>query len=280
MLSTAHYFETQRRGDPSSRWDLATTMAKLSRFHAIAPPHVIVPAEIDSALDCAALSVQLFGIGLAHVTGLAFDFGGPIELPEGVDVPPGVRSQLTELRDATMEMMMLANPPLTGVEPQPRLETARVLADADAKFSDGQGALARQIVDHKLRGRLGDVITATELVDILEPMTAALLARGRDPLAFLDDKQQLSQFLHSLPSRWVTRELRRMRHANSQKKWEPHDLNDVNALSIAVPYCDVVVTERQWAHHLNDSGLAAQFGTTVLHRLADLTGVLISADVN
>jgi len=31
------------------------------------------------------------------------------------------------------------------------------------------------------------------------------------------------------------------------------DLNDLAALSIAVAYCDVVVTEKQWAHVLRRS---------------------------
>jgi hypothetical protein len=46
-----------------------------------------------------------------------------------------------------------------------------------------------------------------------------------------------------------------------------------------VPYCDVVVTERQWARHINSSGLAKRYGTTVLHDLAELTNVLVTATV-
>ncbi len=89
----------------------------------------------------------------------------------------------------------------------------------------------------------------------------------------------MQEFLKGVPSRWITRELRRVRHRNPQQPWHPHDLNDVNALSVAVPYCDVVVTERQWATHLTDLGLAEQYGPTVLHDLSGLTEVLIGATV-
>lgn len=72
-------------------------------------------------------------------------------------------------------------------------------------------------------------------------------------------------------------ELRRVRLRNPQQPWKRNDLNDLLFLSIAVPYCDVVVTERQWARHINQLGLAQQHGTTVLHDLTDLTEVLSAA---
>jgi len=78
-----------------------------------------------------------------------------------------------------------------------------------------------------------------------------------------------------IPSRWVECEMRRLRHANPQKQWEGNDLNDVMALSVAVPYCDVVVTERQWAHFVGVAKLDRRFNTTVisdLRRLPELLG--------
>ena len=72
-----------------------------------------------------------------------------------------------------------------------------------------------------------------------------------------------------------------MRLRNRQQPWTKCDLNDdVLALSIAVPYCDIVVTERQWARHINQLGLAERYGTTVLHDLAELTEVIIAATIN
>jgi DNA-directed RNA polymerase subunit H (RpoH/RPB5) len=49
-LSAQHYYETQHRGDRGSRGDLAQTMLSFSRDDAIAPPHVVVPHEIEVAL--------------------------------------------------------------------------------------------------------------------------------------------------------------------------------------------------------------------------------------
>ena len=95
--------------------------------------------------------------------------------------------------------------------------------------------------------------------------------------AFVGDRARVQHFLENVPSRWVTRELRRVRHRNRQQQWQRGDLNDVNALSVATPYCDVVVTERQWARHLNHEGLAEKYGTVVIHDLTELPSLLAAA---
>ncbi len=68
--------------------------------------------------------------------------------------------------------------------------------------------------------------------------------------------------------------MRRLRHANPQKQWEGNDLNDVMALSVVVPYCDVVVTERQWAHSVGVAKLDRRFNTTVISDLRKLPELL------
>jgi len=51
---------------------------------------------------------------------------------------------------------------------------------------------------------------------------------------------------HSHPARSLggeDTELKRAAHRNRQTKWKSNDLIDIDAMSLAVPYCDVVVTE-------------------------------------
>jgi hypothetical protein len=78
----------------------------------------------------------------------------------------------------------------------------------------------------------------------------------------------------AMPSRWVEKELRRLRQSNPQKRWEGNDLNDVTALSIVVPYCDVVITERSWTAMLNSQKISRRFNTQVLHDLRELPDLL------
>ncbi|ABW12186.1 hypothetical protein Franean1_2763 [Parafrankia sp. EAN1pec] len=281
VLSAAHYYETHRRASWASRLDLATTMASLSKFHTIAPPHVIVPAEIDAAMTsyCGtrhrSININIFGVGINH----AFSSEIPLDrmkLPDDAAIPPELRIQIRETFVQTMELAGLADP---GGKLALMLETARKFQEADQKFADGQTALAGKIDAHKLRHRLGDIVTGTEIAEIIDPLIASCLRHGIEPMGFVSDRDRVRQFLEDLPSRWVTRELRRLRHRNPQQRWHPHDLNDVNALSAAVPYCDVVVTERQWARHINSSGLSDRYSTTVLHDLSRIPEALINATI-
>ncbi len=54
-------------------------------------------------------------------------------------------------------------------------------------------------------------------------------------------------------------------------------MNDLSALSRAIVYCDVVVTERVWADIVRRTALERRFNTTVLRDLAELVPLVVSA---
>ena len=53
-----------------------------------------------------------------------------------------------------------------------------------------------------------------------------------------------------------------------------NDIYDIDALALATPYCDVVVTEKACHHILSTAKMAERMNTSLLHRLADLPAVL------
>lgn len=281
VLSTAHYFETQRRADPQSRQDLGETMKKFSRFHAIAPVNTVVPAEIRHYLTGQALTAQinLFGVGYRH----AFNTNltpGRIDPKVLALLPPGQRTAAVEKFNHEAESFLLAAPATSTGADRRMLEIATAIREGAQKFVDTHNTIREHIDTYRLRGRLGDVSMSAELGDIFTPLSAECQRNGIDVTELLATRQRCQDLLQGLPSRWVTSELSRVRHRNPQQPWTKSDLNDFAALSVAVPYCDVVVTERQWARHINQLGLAQRYGTTVLHDLTELTDVLIAASVN
>ncbi|MFF2396333.1 hypothetical protein [Nocardia sp. NPDC058114] len=280
VLSTAHYYETQARSNPRSRRELGATIADFSRFHAIAPTRVVVPAEIQQALTGRPLTSQmnLFGVGFNHAFHTDADLGSP-DPSKLADTPFGQHAELRAAYRWWAELCVLAAPPPSNGAEQRMLEVARTIRDGAQTFVDTQDTIGGYVASNRLRDRLDEVAISTELEDIWEPLIAGCRERGvdvRDRIATIDSARAL---LQALPSRWVMSELRRVRLRNPQQLWKKNDLNDLLALSIAVPYCDVVVTERQWAVRVNELGLAQQYGTTVLHDLTDLTGVLVAKSV-
>jgi hypothetical protein len=68
-------------------------------------------------------------------------------------------------------------------------------------------------------------------------------------------------------------------HADEQERdpgLDENDIYDIDALEAAVPYCDVVVTEKYACEIINRSGLADCFSTKVVRRLDDLIPILQS----
>ena len=53
-----------------------------------------------------------------------------------------------------------------------------------------------------------------------------------------------------------------------------NDIYDIDALALATPYCDVVVTEKACHHILSTAKMNERMNTSLLYRLADLPTVL------
>ncbi|MDQ3764451.1 MAG: hypothetical protein M3460_23685 [Actinomycetota bacterium] len=277
-LSSAHYFEAHKQAVAQRRVDLARTMLELSRLDAIAPPHVIVPYEIEAALiEVLGLAyeppqpLKLFGHGANHVHATdVFTYTAPDEF-EGHFLAPDLRNLLTVHGQAQLEFITLADCPEFG---NTRIQLNKHMRLTVAKFVDGQNTV-RDRLEKLGHHRLGDMMTATAILDIVEPLLATA-ERLEVDLDRLSDggRKLINSFVEAMPSRWVEKELRRLRQSNPQKRWEGNDLNDVTALSIAVPYCDVVITERSWTAMLNSQKINARFNTQVLHDLRELPDLL------
>jgi hypothetical protein len=58
------------------------------------------------------------------------------------------------------------------------------------------------------------------------------------------------------------------------RKVEHNDIRDLDWLSVAVPYSNIVVAEQYWGRKIRTTGLAAKYGTVVLASLLDLPAQL------
>jgi hypothetical protein len=280
-LSAGHFIETWRQRRARQRHDLASTMATISRNHTIAPPHRLLPAELDHAFQrrfgrpATPLPVQPFGCGVEHVTGIH----------DGPPIPDAMRAAVLtinpdlgerELANA-IDQLLLAGPaqdmPIAGIPLPPMLPAQN--------FAAVQNEQVRLFIEHETdKGTRRRAVAARELWDMKEPLEAAMRRAGiwwEEIIALEADGT--TDLMLDLPSRAPALELMWRQHDNTQTTWEPNDMTDIGYLSTAVAYCDVVVTERKWEHMLNQSGVAQRFGTTVISNLADLTEVLVTQSV-
>jgi hypothetical protein len=284
-LSAAHYFETSKVANEDRRRTLATIMLELSGMTTIAPPQVIVPWELENALlevfnlDGSRPEIELFGLGATHA--LATDslaYRAPSTW-EGKDLPENVRAELQRRLSPVIELALLGRIAPPGVlvgEATAWLNDARRLTDD--RFVAGQRDVRRRL-DDVGRQRLPDLMLATAVVDIIDPLMSLSAKYGIAQGQLFDDPDVARELIRRAHSRWVDMELRRVRQANRQKDFEGNDLNDLVALSIAVPYCDIVVTERMWTGMINGAKINQPFDTAVISDLRYLPPLLSASTV-
>ena len=116
------------------------------------------------------------------------------------------------------------------------------------------------------RGRLRDVVSSRYvLIELFDMLQEGIAARGSDLDEVFDEKRHSYRaFVDSMPSGDVHVSLQVAAHQSPSTRWKPNDYFDIDALSLAVPYCSIVATDRQRAHELSVSGAAERLETAVV----------------
>ena len=89
--------------------------------------------------------------------------------------------------------------------------------------------------------------------------------------AGLEDVRRL---VDAMPSADARVSFLTMAHRNPQTRWERNDIFDIDAVSVAVPYCDIVATDNHAHHILHASRVPDRLGATVLRDLPSLVADL------
>lgn len=197
-----------------------------------------------------------------------------LEGPRGI--PPGLKTRLqAELNEALEEALLRAGP---AAHATAGVDLSK--SDHAERFVKYEVSLALAIANAGVKGSaLYDTIRTSDLRDIYPAVVEALVRAGLDPDVFpgLLGRRGLLEFVDDLPTRYVTNVLRRSKHVQRQQRWEPNDFIDIVALPVPAVYCDVVVTEKQWVHHLRLGKIEERFETQLLSDTAKLTDVLVAA---
>src|SRR5688572_246781 len=97
----------------------------------------------------------------------------------------------------------------------------------------------------------------------------ALSERGVAYEEFFQNHARARQLTRVMPSTAVAVELTSAWHRNRDHKWTANDIFDIDALSGAVPYCDIVVMEKACHHVLVSAGFESLMHTALLRSILD-----------
>lgn len=273
-LSFSHFDETLRRQDKNSRVKLASLMASLSKGITMCPHKIIIDAEIRNAIlvrlgkNPLDLRSWIFGKGVSH----AFGSVGTLVRKEGTSGPDLPEEKHKEILDymnspeaivKVMEMAVATD------------ENTKLYQETVEQMEKNRREIAQRIKDNDLRYRAA---IATFLADFLGPMLFKCLNEFgltiRDILTEETTREDMEAFFRNMPSLYCSFILTNRRDQLLQRPIKPNDINDIGFLSMAIPYCDIVVTESMWASVARQEKLHQEYDTTLLSSVTELDGVI------
>jgi hypothetical protein len=282
-LSSVHYMELAENPRDNQRTEAANVMVKLSRFVTMAPIGKVIKEELATGFNrrfgrpAFPVKVPKFGNGVGFAFGETVNFrlvGGTADDRAAIEAQVGMSIAEMEARvNAAAEYDLLAQPSramssqIPGYDPY----AARRVADQElASFNVMVNSLR---TDPDLASRPLDAICARQFLhEFMDHYTQAQLDAGFtvNRTAF-HSREELSGFLMSLPSRRVATMIQFHYLQDVHRDWAINDLRDIHALSLAIPYCDVVVTDKKaWDATANRAHLDTEFKTRIFRRLAEL----------
>lgn len=283
-LSATHYMEVTKIANVRQRTDIANVMSEISHFITLASPAQRLDFEIAAALGRrysrlpAPSPLQPIGVGFSFAFGLRDGPMGRVKLVDAgkSETEAGVIAELEFSSNQIMEYMVLRGPgdgDIAEMEEYDRYAAQRVATER-AESEQRKRELIRA---GDARGiSLDDVVHARMMAWYVVPQLPMLLSlAGVSKESFGSrDKQWYTNLLEDIPMIAVQSALIIQTDKNGSRAWSANDINDMDSLGAAVPYCDIVVTERYACEVLNRSGVAQRYNTRVMRSLTDLKPIL------
>lgn len=267
-LSFEHVWEMYRIKDPAQRRDIAEIMERLSGFMYLLPRPTLARLELHAGLDyilgedLSPTAVPLVRRGI----GTAFGVKGGIQVVDEDDLDASVAARaemgvdafesFMRTADLTIERALLRGPPDEFAEPVLSDETANTREGVASRLDYELDTVRRlDEHDHWRRGRLRDVISAREMshewLDALNDLRLERAHRGGSSEPLTPDQYRI--LLSSAPHIQVAVSLKSAYHRNPRHRWDENDITDIDALSVAFPYCRAILTDRAMRAKLADT---------------------------
>ena len=268
-ISAVHYIETSRPKDAERRERLARFMVSLSKGYGILPFFSIREIEVQQAI-ARRLGIKPYANihDIVIGKGLAYALGSEIVVES---FSPDVVKELTAVigEEATM-IKMLVDSIDRGTVRSNGEENKEVLARLEDSRRRKKEELSKEM---RFRLAIAEMTSGS-----LIPIAVTYLKKiGLDPKKFADEMISADNwisFFLDIPTMdiWINLHLLRDNDFSRPIHW--NDTNDIAFLAIAVPYCDVIVVERYWAHHLQANGFDDKYHCKILTDLLQLPKLL------
>ncbi len=290
-LSSVHYIELTENPRDGQRERAAKAMVLLSGFISMAPASKVLDEEMANELNrrfgrpAFPKKIAKFGLGAGFALGNSrrMVLTGRDELTDEQrhDFEARMGMTLSEFEaeaNAATEYWSLRGPTEAMRSQIPNYDPNAARRVADAELADFNVMINTLRTDPEIATRPLDVICARHLAfDVRENYARALLSAGFQKRYPFQGREDTTSFLMALPSRRVVTMMHFHYLKDVHRDWKINDLRDIEHLSIAVPYCDVVVTDKKaWDTAVKRAHLDEEFDTPIFSNLTQLSEYLAS----
>lgn len=268
-LSLSHIEETNRVADDKRRNQLAFLMAKMSKGYTLQPYFSrLLRAEIRNivlrklGLNTINIRDYILKKGISNLLGAK-----PTLVPRkgatSSELPEDVKKKLLDLLESpeAIELALRQRPP-RSID-----RNKRELVEKMEKIRYDLST----IKDNNFRQR---VFLARNMVEMVGPELAKISLESNLPKDFfLKEKpirKDIDELLDNMPTALCLFTLIYQRDNQLQRPIRVNDFNDIWSLTLAIPYCDIVVTEKMWASIATRAKLDRKCNTIILSSIHQL----------
>lgn len=261
-LSLNHLIETRKRKEPKSRERLIEFMSNVSKSYTILPFSVTTDAEIRSAilrrLGFCTINIKDFVIrkGISHM------FGG--------------RSKITGKMPESLKNLMIEwlNTPEIFEESLKRLVSVNDInpfIDKIKELENERSWYANIVKDKQRRHKF---VLARNMMSVLSPkiveiwielcIELSIELNVSIPIFKNWTEKDWINFIKEIPTFYVPFSLSYSSESNFERSITINDVFDISHLSIAIPYCDIVLPDQEFAHFAKQQRLDKIYPKTVI----------------
>lgn len=258
-ISIVHHEETAKNRHEIRRTKLFEFMIKVCKGYTIVPYVSVMEAEIRNVI--------LSRLGRSPVYFDVIRKGAPYMLSTGyylksnIPLPAWLYKELTRATESPETLLMLLKN--TNSSKYFRKKADRELKLLAEKLEAARIESKKIPEKHRYGVELYKVFRDTLNVPIVKTL-AELQVSVRPQALGLNGRAGLENFLGDIPTLYVVFTLMYRRNLLMDRKIQKNDFNDVNALAISIPYCDVVITDKFWASVAVQAKMDKKFQTVIL----------------
>lgn len=269
-LSYTHFLETRKSKDLERRERLATVMAELSQGVTISLQSWMTKFELRKAI-AKTFEKGVFEVPEPFGYGIPFAFGMSLGLTKTTDYKEDKTiEEYNNLLPALMASVDIVKMFLNGDDEDENLFAIENYEANSASFVERAEKFRSDVKGHDKDFHKRAYIAMLFLA-VKQELVGALAAYNVSLDDFVDlGRERVIKFFEDVPPLDVEIELVLERNEIWDKKIHKNDKTDIAFLTVAIPYCDVVVTEKFWRFSAHKRLLDKKYNTVLLDDLNEL----------